>query len=186
MWGGGGKSTLFVLHRVVKQAVTSEVHVLGGVSRKVVSPCVLLALEECLRSCGLKLPPGPLTTVYRVELRGNLCYSMQYQRVKKRNSFTIAYLDQDGLNKFALINYFVFICEKVIAVIRPLIPLSVTSKQHFDLTNSVLDDIPFLTPVKKDNSVKCCFVEDFVSKCVFLEFASAQYVIQFPSSIIFD
>ena len=103
--------------------MNSEVTVLGGISVKLASPQVLHALKECLRLNGMATVVfSPLKMVYRVEVRGKLCYSRQYQRVKKRNSFTIVYLDCTGLNKFALIDYFVFASEHLIAVLIPLYP----------------------------------------------------------------
>ena len=103
---------------------------------------MLHALEECLHAVGTTTATveGPLKIVYCVEVRGKLYYSKQYQRVKKRNSFTI---DSNGLNKFGLIEYFVFVCEQVIAVIKPLTPLPESAKSHFDFTNSVLDDVSY-------------------------------------------
>ena len=65
------------IHRVMKQAVTSEVNVLGGVCLKPALPSVIQALTEFLQENGLEMPPGPLTTVYKVELRGNV-----YHRVR--------------------------------------------------------------------------------------------------------
>ena len=47
---------------------------------------------------------GSITTFYRLELKGTILYSRQYQRVKKRNSYTISYHDVDGSK---LIDYFV-------------------------------------------------------------------------------
>ena len=85
--------------------MNSDVRVLGGVSLKVVLPHVLCALKDCLLSNGSTFPQGPLRIVYRVEVRGKVYYSNQYQWVKKRNSFTIAYLDYNGLNKYGLILY---------------------------------------------------------------------------------
>ena len=57
-----------LLYTVLKQAVTSEVNALGGVSLKVALPCVFYALEECLQTIGLDLPPGPLTALYHIEV----------------------------------------------------------------------------------------------------------------------
>ena len=134
------------------QTLSSEVNVLGGVSLRVL---LLHALKECLFCNGTSVLPGPLKTVYRVEVRGKLYYSRQYQRVKKRNSFTVAYLDCNGLNKF---EYFVFVCEQVIAVFTPLTPLSVSSKNDWYHRFSIGQC--FLSLSVKNNSVECCFVQD--------------------------
>lgn len=40
------------------------------------------ALEECLQIIGLDLPPGPLRTLYCIEVWGIVYYSRQYKEVK--------------------------------------------------------------------------------------------------------
>lgn len=79
-----------------------------------------------------------------------------------------------------------FVHHKVIAVLKPLLPISITCKNHFNLNSTVLDSVSVLTPVVKSSIVKCCLVESFIKKCLFIDFNSVQYVCQFPSSIIFD
>ena len=171
------------------QRVTSEVRVLGGVSQKVLLPSVLQSLSTFLNACGLDFPPGPYTTVYRAEVRGVEYYSRAYQRVKKRNSYTISYSD-NGTKKFAFIEYFVHLQQRVIAVLKPLSPLQVTCKDHFGLTTAVLDSSVFITPVNIENTIEICFAEDISAKCLFLDFQVGcthyAYVAQFPSTISFD
>ena len=134
----------------------------------------------------LVLAPGQLVTMYRIEIRGTIYYSRQYQRVKERNSYTIIYMDQNKLNKFALIEYFVYIHQRVIAVLKPLLPLHACCKEHFNLSTTIVDDASFLNPVTIGDSYSFCFAEDIVCKCLFVDFSSIQYVVQFPSSTIFD
>lgn len=176
----------FIVCRINKQAVTSEVNVLGGVTLQVALPSIIHALAEYLRTHNLVLAPGQLVTMYRIEIRGTIYYSRQYQRVKKRNSDTIIYMDQNNLNKFALIEYFVYIHQRVIAVLKPLIPLYACCKEHFNLSTTIVDDVSFLNPVTIGDSYSFCFAEDIVCKCLFVDFSSIQYVVQFPSSTIFD
>lgn len=181
-----GANTCFIFHRVIKQAMTPDVSVLGGVTLQVALPCIMHALQEYLHVYNLALPPGQLVTMYRIEVRGTLYYSRQYQRVKKRNSYTIAYLDRNKLKKFALIEYFVYIHQRVIAVLKPLLPLHISCKEHFNLTTTVLDTVSFMYPVRVADSYSFCFAEDIVSKCLFVDFSYTQYVVQFPSSVTFD
>ena len=54
------------------------------------------------------------------------------------------------------------------------------------MSTSVVDDVSFLNPVTIVDSYTFCFAEDIVCKCLFVDFSSIQYVIQFPSSTIFD
>lgn len=122
-------------------------------------PEVVFALSDFLQTNGHSLPPTTLTTV---NVRGTVYYCQQYKRVKKRNSYTVAYLDSDGTSNYGLI---VVVDRKVIAIFHPLIPAT-TLQQHFDCTNSGLD---FILPVTVESSFKCCFVENIVCKCRFYE-----------------
>ena len=131
------------------------------------------------------VPCRPLTTVYRIEFQGVVYFSKAYQRVKKRNRYTVLY-QNDEQEEFGLIEYFLFLHHKIIVVLKLLSPIPVTCKSHFNLSTTVLDTVSFLTPVVKTNTVECCFVEDFVRKCLFIDFNSIQYVCQFPSTITFD
>ncbi len=119
-----------LLYRVVKQSVAPDVSVLGGVSHKALLPAVLEKLSVFLSAFGLDITSGLHTaTSYRIEIRGNIYYSRAYQRVKERNSYTVAYLS-NGAKKFALIEYFVYLHNRVLAVLNPL--SFTTCKYHFD------------------------------------------------------
>lgn len=71
--------------------------------------------------------------MYRLEIQGTVYYSGQYKRVKKRNSYTIVYVDKRRSKTIAFIEYFVFIHQKVIAILKPLLPMHVhvSCKEHF-------------------------------------------------------
>lgn len=71
------------LCRLRKQTLPEEVSILGGVTLKVPLPSVTHAIADCLEKEGLTLPDGPLTTMYRAEIKKNVYYSIQYERVKK-------------------------------------------------------------------------------------------------------
>lgn len=143
---------------VTKQAVSEGVRVIGGVSLQVPLPSVLCALSDFSQRHSLEVSPGQLLTMYRVEVRGTVFYSEQYQRVKKRNSYTVIYCG----NKFGLIQYFVYIQEKVIAILKPLSLLHTTCKDHFDLSTTGVDTVSYLHPVCTEDTFDVCFVEDIV------------------------
>ena len=178
-------SCVYLFYRVIKQAIAAEVGVLGGISLQTPMPCDAVALTNFLHKHELELPSGQLTRIYRIEFQGVIYYSRTYQRVKKRNSYTVLY-QSDAQERFGIIEYFVFLHQKIIAVLKLLSPISVTCKDHFNLSTTVLDTVSFLTPVVKSNTVECCFVEDFVNKCLFIDLNSIQYVCQFPSTLNFD
>ena len=159
---------------------------LGGIALKVVLPCVIDGLNHFLNAHNLELPPGQVITVYRVEVKGTLYYSRQYQRTKKRNSYTVMYYDLNRFKRFALIEYFVFVHNRVIAVLTPLSPLDVTCEDHFYLSTTVIDKVAYLHPVTVEDFYCFCFVEDIICKCLFEDFGYIKYVVQFPSSLTFD
>lgn len=70
-------------------------------------------------------------TMHRIEIRGTVLYTRQYKCVKKRNSYTIVY-NKNNSKQFGSIEYFVFIHEKVVAVLKPILPLNVNCKEHFN------------------------------------------------------
>ena len=124
-------------------------------------------------------------TMHRIEIRGTVLYTRQYKRVKKRNSYTIVY-DKNNSKQFGSIEYFVFIHEKVVAVLKPILPLNVNCKEHFNLSTTILDEISFVHPVYVSHTFTFCFVEEIVSKCLFVDFNLDKYIVQFPSSLLFD
>ena len=129
-------------------------------------------------------------TVYRVELRGQTFYSRMYARVKKRNSYTICYLDRNRMLNFAFIEYFVYVCNSVVAILLPLLPLQHGSLDVlFGLNTGYLpaNQSSFIFPVKLANHlVYGCFAEDIQSKCLFLDFESSKYIVMFHSNIFYD
>ena len=147
-------------------------------------PCIMEALEDLLQRNNMELPSAPLTVAYRAECQGIAYYSRQYARVKKRNSYTVMYWDS-GVKHFGLIEYFAFVQQRLIAILKPLIPVQTSCKQHFHLSTDVLDTLSFLMPVARMDSIKCCFVEDFSAKCLSVNFGTEYYVLKFPSSVMF-
>lgn len=160
----------------------SGVTVLGGVSLKVHSPSTMEALRQCLHSHGLDIPVGLIPTLYRVEFQGKVYYSKCYERVKKRNNYTIMYWSS-GTKQYAFIDFFVHVSETVFAILKPLIVLPVTSEAHFNISTPVS-----LVPVQiTDDLVEVCLVENILSNCLFIDCGPHRhYVVEFPSKIMFD
>ena len=94
--------------------------VLGGVSQKIIQPDVVEKLSVFLN---VEVPHSLLTTLYRIEVLGSVYYSRAYTRVKKRNSYTVAYRSQVGV-KYALIEYFLYTENKVVAILIHLLQRS--------------------------------------------------------------
>ena len=152
---------------------------------KIPLPSVKEALEDLLGRNNMELPSATLTVTYRAECQGITYYSRQYTRVKKRNSYTVMYMDS-GVKHFGLIEYFAFVQQRLIAILNPLIPVRTSCKQHFHLSTDVLDTLSFIIPVARMDSVKCCFVEEFTAKCLSVNFGTEYYILKFPSSVMFD
>ena len=132
----------------------------------------------------MELPPGqPLVTMYRTKIR--VVYSCQYKCVKNV-SFTIAYLDKNNSQKFALIKSFVFIHQKVIAALKPLLYHYMFVAVHFSLGTSFIDTMSFLNSVSIADTYSFCFAEDIIIKYLFIDFSNFQYIVIFPSFISFD
>lgn len=158
------------------------VNVLGGVTLKLLAPEVHVAITNHFSA---NVPTGSITTFYRLQIGGTILYSRQYKRVKKRNSYTISYRDANGIKKYAFIDFFVYLHNKIACVLIPLQAMPITCKEHFKLTTGCLDDIGHLIPVQIQNSVCLCFSEEILAKCLFVSFQSVHYVLEFPS-VLFD
>ena len=174
---------VFSVCRVIRQEVTPGVSILGGLSQKVLVPADVEALSKYLSARGLNVPPNPHTTLYRINFRGHTYYSSQYERVKKRNSYTIAYLD-NGVRKYASIKYFLYTCQKVLAVLNPLLPLELTFSETFGL-HTALSSQSFI-PVRVADKIELCCAEDILTKCLLLDMNSILYIVMFPSTLIYD
>ena len=90
------RNTIWKEHRVPKVSVLPGTNVLGGVTLKVLAPDVHILLTNLFSADDEPVPLGSITTFYRLQLKGTVLYSHQYQRVKKRNSYTISYHDVHG------------------------------------------------------------------------------------------
>lgn len=120
---------------------------------------------------------------YRLEVNGQLFYSAQYSRVHKRNSYTVVYTNPSGQKRFGLIQYFILIVpgDVVLAVLKTLVPLSLTAQEHFQLTSPAIDKASKLTLVR-DSGVLDVTSVDSIQKCIYISFTSSptRYVMAFP------
>lgn len=133
----------------------------------------------------MDMPCGPYTTMYRIEIDNQVYYSKLYERVKKRNSYTTSYLDSGGTNHFGAIEHFIHFNEKVIAILKPLRQFpgpAVTSSE--DLGIEI--ECSFITPVSIADDYDACYADDIVAKCLYVDVGCSQYVVEFPSTVLFD
>ena len=61
------------------------------------------------------------TSFSRVKLKGTIYHSQAYQRTKHRNSYSVAYTDND-IVKFGFVRFYLSLQTFIVAVITPLVP----------------------------------------------------------------
>ena len=61
------------------------------------------------------------TSFSRVKLKGTIYHSQAYQRTKHRNSYSVAYTDND-IVKFGFVRFYLSLQTFTVAVITPLVP----------------------------------------------------------------
>ena len=84
---------------------------------------MLSSLNEILQRNGISsvTPSERVSVFYRLSLNRTLYYSAKYGRVKKRNSFTVKYISNDGNIAYGQIQYYV--CNALmLAVIKKVSP----------------------------------------------------------------
>ena len=117
----------------------STVHVLGASVVKTLSVEVAQQIRALHGSCGEREE-----IVFQINIDGQLYYSSENKRVKKRNTYTIEY-KKNGVLKFGLVQYYVFLSHNVLlAVVKEHETLNVTCKDCFQLTSSALDTVSSL------------------------------------------
>ena len=128
---------------------------------------------------------------YRVEVNGILIYSAQYGRVKKRNSYTIAYRDINSVLQYGLVQYYIIASDDLIlALIQSLCPTAMPYQKEFQLTTDAMNSVPAAAlPVKVDPNFPLVVtsVECIQQKCLLIDVGSSvKYVVSFPNTIRLD
>ena len=163
---------------------------MGGTTLLFIDPAVVRLANEFLHhldadstiSCS---PERRTRVLYRVEISGQLYSSAQYNRVKRRNTYTVMYTNIDGIDTFGLVQYYMLATDKlVLAVIERLERLPGTScQEHFQLTSAALDSVSCLGtfPVRPSGSLDVVGLSHIIEKCLHIELsASTQYISRIP------
>ena len=116
-----------------------------------------------------------LPVFYRVQKGSAFFYSMQYTRVKIRNSYTVSY-KVAGTVCHGQIMYFVIIEQQATALLRRLLTLSMPDE--FQPVFSVI-------PVQCSGRIDIVNVCDIIEKCVYIDVGST-YIAKFPCTLHFD
>ena len=125
----------------------------------------------------------PVLISYRMLNSTSILYSLRYRRVKNSNSYTVKY----GRQKFGQIYYFVHVFDHSYAIIDSLLPISVSSMEHLNISHIALDctTVSGITAVER-GPLECISVTDDVCKCIFMEIDETLYVATFPNSLLYD
>jgi hypothetical protein len=90
----------------------------------------------------------------------------------------MAYTNPDGQPSYGLIECFIALENKIIAAFHKL---SIVS--HMIAT---APGITHIMPVAIESEMDCCFANDILFKCLFIDTGTETFVAKFPSSIMFD
>ena len=127
---------------------------------------------------------------YRIFVHGEIIYSSQYGRVKKRNSYTVQYKDMNNDTHYGSVQYFIVASEEIVlAVLHEMSSVS-TYQDEFDLSTDELNSTAGAAKVVGDphhgsvivTSVKC--IQD---KCLLIDVGTLnKYVVSFPNKVHLD
>lgn len=130
---------------------------------------------------------------YRIEIDGQVYYSQDYKRVKRRNSFTVSY-NKDGpgeeLLNFGLVQYYIFFSstKTVMAVLKELKKTRITCRDEFQLSSGAIDTVSSLGkiyPVEcNESQLTLVNVEKLLHKCLYIEINTSKYVVNIVPSLL--
>ncbi len=146
--------------------------------------------EKIIPSLDTLLTADRIQVAYRVEINGDLIFSAQYGRVKKRNSYTIAYRDVNSVVRYGLQYYIIASDDLILALIQSLCPTATTYQGEFQLTTNAMNSVPgTAVPVKVDPNAPLVVtsVECIQQKCLLMDVGLlVKYVVSFPNTIRLD
>ena len=163
---------------------------MGGTTLLFIDPTVVQLANEFLQNLDADSmvsfsPERRIRVLYRVEISGQVYSSAQYNRVKRRNTYTVMYTNVNGINIFGLVQYYMLATDKlVLAVIERLVRLpGISCQEHFQLTSAALDSVSCLGsfPVRPSGSLDVIGLSNIKEKCLHIELsASIQYISRIP------
>ena len=111
----------------------------------------------------------------RAKVNREVYYSQGYNRLKSRNSFTVIY-EEDNEEKYGLIQYFISIPGRVMAVI---IPLSVIPAPHYPSQLGILNQR--IIPVSLSSTICVVPIKALICKCVYIHCGSGTFIVRKPN-----
>ena len=183
------QSLMYYLYpnRIAKQPLTGSTAIVGGTTLLFIDPTVIERVNEFLGHLGTGgmscNPARRVRVLYRVEISRQLYSSAHYNRVKRRNTYTVMYTN-DGIDTFGLIQYYILVADKIVlAIIERLERLSISCVEHFQLNSAALDSVSCLGcfPVSSSGSLDVVGLSSIKEKCLHVELSpSIQYVSRIP------
>lgn len=174
---------------MTKQPLTNSTAIVGGTTLLFIDPTVIQLVNEFLRHLHTRSvlsfnPERRVRVLYRVEISGQLYSSAHYNRVKRRNTYTVMYTNNNDIDTFGLVQYYIFVADKIVlAVIERLNRLPISCQEHFQLTSAALDSVSCLGsfPVKPSGILDVIELSSIKEKCLHIELStSIQYVSRIP------
>ena len=112
------------------------------------------------RDCGVEV--NVASRFLRASVKQVEYYSLEYKRLKTRNSYTVFYQagEQD---RFGLIHYFLSLPDQTLAVVQQLTPTS-----NYCYPHQLRELQQRIIPVTLESSICIVPIKSLVSKCVYL------------------
>lgn len=116
----------------------------------------------------------------RAHIKGRVYHSMEYRRMKKRNSYTVCY-STDDVEKFGFVRYFISLSGSTVAVLSRLVP---SSHYCYPPELSILQSR--VIPVTAADDIDIISVSFIVSKCVVIDLDGSMYIARLPNNLYAD
>lgn len=127
------------------------------------------------------MPEESVKSFKRLEMKGMMFYSETYDRVMKRNGYTISFLAPEGALQYGFVQIFVWTKAGVLALVRLLEPTDFPLISALDRDNAPLRN----TFAVKRTSLQTIPIGWIQEKCMFIDISgtSRSYVVTFPNFI---
>ena len=174
------------------QRLAEDIYAIGGSALICLSPSVLEATNAHLVRCGVSQIHSDtrIQAFYKAKIENCMYFSAKYGRVCKRNSYTVSY-KKAGFSEYGMIQFFFTIplLSMPLVVIKRLETISISSKDHFHLTDPVVSNISHIIPVQETRELYVTELKNVERKVLYIHFPSGfsdQYVCLFPTQWMHD
>lgn len=174
------------------QRLTEDISAIGGSALISLSPSVIDATNAYLVHCGVSRLHSDtrVQAFYKAKIGNCIYFSANYGRVCKRNSYTVLY-KKAGVEEFGMIQFFFTIplLSMPLVVIKRLESITVSSQDHFDLTDPAIGSIDHIIPVEETGELYVTELKSIERKVLYIHFPSGfsdKYICLFPTQWMHD